>query len=510
MFTITTITLAAALAQAPEQPAATEATTTKPAATAAPAEQAPAANAQPSMPAEPPAPIAYEPPALSPQSPPIPPELAQLMKDVRWQWNLVQSYQAETDIEPGGLTDPEKMAMVGILQAIAAEKWDEALALLRPNLTDTSNPAFDFTLGNVFFQREQLDDAATMYRRTVEKFPKFRRAWKNLGMIHVRKSEFPQAIEALQKVVELGGEDSVTFGLLGYCYGNTDNPLGAESAYRHAILLDPKTKDWKLGLARAFFKQGRYPDAITLTGDLIAQNPEAVDLWMLQANAYLGSNQAMKAAQNYEIVDRLGKPTIETLNMCGDIYVNEGLYADAVRCYSRAMEMTPRGPAERGIRACRVLIARQANEESESLISAMERIYGNDLSANERKDLLKLRSRLAVAKGAGEEEAKVLAEIVALDPMDGEALILLGQYHQRTGDPDRAVFNYEAAAKIEKFEADAKVRHAQLLVSQGKYAEALPLLRAAQQVKPRENIQSYLDQVERVAKQRGAAAGAGG
>jgi len=198
MFTITTITLAAALAQAPEQPAATEATTTKPAATAAPAEQAPAASAQPAMPAEPPAPIAYEPPALSPQSPPIPPELAQLMKDVRWQWNLVQSYQAETDIEPGGLTDPEKMAMVGILQAIAAEKWDEALALLRPNLTDTSNPAFDFTLGNVFFQREQLDDAATMYRRTVEKFPKFRRAWKNLGMIHVRKSEFPQAIEAMQ------------------------------------------------------------------------------------------------------------------------------------------------------------------------------------------------------------------------------------------------------------------------------------------------------------------------
>jgi len=46
-------------------------------------------------------------------------------------------------------------------------------------------------------------------------------------------------------------------------------------------------------------------------------------------------------------------------------------------------------------------------------------------------------------------------------------------------------------------------------VRQGKYAEALPLLRAAQQVKPRENIQSYLDQVERVAKQRGAAAGAG-
>ncbi len=81
------------------------------------------------------------------------------------------------------------------------------------------------------------------------------------------------------------------------------------------------------------------------------------------------------------------------------------------------------------------------------------------------------------------------------------------RYSRWTRDHSSAFPNEEAAAKIEKFEADAKVRHAQLLVSQGKYAEALPLLRAAQQVKPRENIQSYLDQVERVAKQRGATAG---
>jgi len=39
-------------------------------------------------------------------------------------------------------------------------------------------------------------------------------------------------------------------------------------------------------------------------------------------------------------------------------------------------------------------------------------------------------------------------------------------------------------------------------VSQGKYAEALPLLRRAQQLKPRENIQQYLEQVERVSQSR--------
>ncbi|MBZ0254926.1 tetratricopeptide repeat protein, partial [bacterium] len=120
----------------------------------------------------------------------------------------------------------------------------------------------------------------------------------------------------------------------------------------------------------------------------------------------------------------------------------------------------------------------------------------------DRKDILKLRARLAVADGTAEEEVKVLEEIVKLDPLDGEALILLGQNCNRNGQPEKAIFYYERAANIEEFEADAKVRHAQLLVSQGKYAEALPLLRRAQLVNPRENIQEYLEQVERVAKRQ--------
>ncbi|MFN9909722.1 MAG: tetratricopeptide repeat protein, partial [bacterium] len=66
-----------------------------------------------------------------------------------------------------------------------------------------------------------------------------------------------------------------------------------------ALLLDPKSKDWQLGLARTFFKQERWADAIALTQRLIAEKPAQTDLWLLQANAFIGSGQPMKAAQNY-------------------------------------------------------------------------------------------------------------------------------------------------------------------------------------------------------------------
>ena len=50
-------------------------------------------------------------------------------------------------------------------------------------------------------------------------------------------------------------------------------------------------------------------------------------------------------------------------------------------------------------------------------------LRGAQLQADERKDLLKLRARLAVAEGASDVDVRVLEEVVALDPLDGDALI---------------------------------------------------------------------------------------
>jgi len=174
----------------------------------------------------------------------------------------------------------------------------------------------------------------------------------------------------------------------------------------------------------------------------------------------------------------------------------------AVGSYVRALEKQPDGSAERAIRASKVLITRGALDATKTLIQRIEELHGTKIGESDRKDLLKLRARIAVAEGAGAEEVRVLEQIVALDPLDGEALILLGQHAARNNDPEKAVFYYERAESLEKFEADARIRHAQLLVGQGKYNEALPLIRRAQELKPRDDVQRYLEQIERVAKSK--------
>lgn len=442
----------------------------------------------------------------APPAPAPPAGLFAFWKEPEFQQRFAESYLAESEYEPK-VTAGERDFLVEVAELLAtatgddvASVQDRAIVMLQKRLDPSSSASLHFMLASLLFQRERLPEAATVYDTAVGKHGTFRRAWKNLALVQVRLGNFPAATRALTRTVQLGGADALTYGLLGFALGQADDAVGAESAYRMAAMLDPTTLDYRLGLARAYFKQRRFADAASLTGAMLANHPDRADLWMLQANAFTGMNEFRKAAENLELVDRLGQATADSLHLLGDIYTNEELTDLATSAYLRAIAKDQKGDTARALRAAKALAARGALADCQKVADAIEKAFPGKLDEAARKDLLKLRARIAVATGAGEEEARVLEQIVALDPLDGEALILLGQYHVRRGEPDLAILQYERAAGITASEADAKVRHAQLLVGQARYAEALPLLRRAQQVKPRENIQQFLDQVERIAQ----------
>jgi len=251
------------------------------------------------------------------------------------------------------------------------------------------------------------------------------------------------------------------------------------------------------------FKQNKYEDAAALLDVLIERFPDKTDFWLLQAQTYLGMKQPLKAAGDLEALVLLDKATVDSLQTLGDIYVNESLPALASRAYCRAIDADAKQPVARLLRAAEMLAARGALPQSREVTSRIHQVLDAGLSDDERHKLLKLEARLSMAEGADSDEtAAVLESLVKLDPLDGEALMLLGQHYQRRNQPDKAIFDYERAESIEACEANAKIRHAQLLVAMGRYSDAIPLLRRAHDLKPREDIARYLEQVERIAKAR--------
>lgn len=447
---------------------------------------------------------AFRPTAPPPDAEPGSPEHAAvlaLLRDPAQAQRFAQSWISETDVEPrvGAL---EGEAYQQIVAAMAAEDTPLALQLLAAQRGPAGNAMFDFMEGNLRYQGEELEAAVAAYREAVVKHPRFRRAWGNLALACARSGDFSGAIEGFSRVVALGGADSTTYALLGIAHTNQRDYLAAESAFRMATLLDPASQEWRMGLAECLFKQGRFDDAVALCDSLLAVSPERAELWLLQANAHARMGRPLDAAENLEVLHGLGKGTPDTFNLLGDIYVNERLFDLARESYARAFESAPDAGARRAVRAAGDLAARGALDESRTLIERVEELAAASLDESLRMQVLKLRARIAVASGAGDEQVRILEQIVALDPLDGEALLLLGQHYGRSGDPERAVLYFDRASGMPEHEAEAARGKAQVFVRMGLYADALPLLRKAQTLDPRESVQQYLEQVERFATAR--------
>jgi len=428
-------------------------------------------------------------------------ELAALWNDPTFQKQFVGTYGINAEIEPR--VTPDEVKLLESVRPLMADDLPGAEALLIKKMKPDGSAMLDFTLGSIQFQQDRMPDALANYTKAVEKFPSFRRAWRNLGLIHARDGRNDEAITAFTKMIELGGGDGYSYGLLGSVYAAKQDYQAAEAAYRNALLLQPESTDWRLGLTTCAFRQKKYEDAATLLDVLIVRYPDNAKFWLLQANTYLGMKEPFKAAQNLESLDILGKSTVDSLNMLGDIYVSENLMDLAVDAYLRAIDLDPEQSVARSMRSAEALAVRGALPQAWLVAARMRSVWEARLDDAERGRLLKLEARISMADGPGSAEtAKVLEEILALDPLDGEVLMLLGQHYSSANEPDRSMFYYERAESLEKFEVKARIYHARVLVGLGRYADAVPLLRRAQELKPSEDVARYLEQVERIAKAR--------
>lgn len=246
----------------------------------------------------------------------------EILQDPEWRKRFLGSYGFLSGQEP-----PIKQQELELLREVIdlmKVNLPAATARLQAASGPDSSAALDFILANLYFQGGSLDQAKTAYQNAIGKFPDFRRAQKNLGLLLVQEQDFATAATHLAKAVDLGDRGGRNYGLLGYCYLNLDNAFAAEVAYRNAMLQEPDSRDWKLGLARALLSMNKNEEAVALFNGMIADDPDDTTAWMLQANAYLALDQPAQAAVNLETVQLLGKAEPSTLKLLGDIYMNEG------------------------------------------------------------------------------------------------------------------------------------------------------------------------------------------
>ena len=126
-------------------------------------------------------------------------------------------------------------------------------------------------------------------------------------------------------------------------------------------------------------------------------------------------------------------------------------------CILRPLKRTPPKPGE-GVAARADSGQPRGRDEARKLFAKI-RGTGSGLSGADELKLLKLNRRWRWPD-EGEKAIQTLEQIIQKDPLDGEALLLAGDYFAKNGQREKAEFRYQPRRRS-GFEADAFVKHAQ-------------------------------------------------
>lgn len=373
------------------------------------------------------------------------------------------------DREPE-MTETEHALYEKIVPMVATQP-ELALKLLESMMaaTDTS-PAFDFVLGNVYFEQKKLTEAEARYKRAVGKFPTFIRAWDNLGVLYYTVGRYADAVPCFSKVITLGEWLPRNLGLMAYCLAQSGNSLAAEMAYTQAYALEPTNTDWIEGLLSTYLDSGQVAQAESLLRQLVRLKPREIHFWRLLVRNLVTQDRKLDAIAMLEVASSLGVLDDDGIVMMGDLFVDLKMHGEAVLTYARVSKGAAPIGVERMLRYARALIAERNLPLAEMTILAASAM---ELPKESKAGLLQAKAELARAREDWKQARAFWEELVSLDPLNGRAQLDLGQAYQRLGEPDRATFALEAAAAVAESAFVANLHLANLKVKTGHYPEAL-------------------------------------
>ncbi len=124
------------------------------------------------------------------------------------------SYGILAEYEPA-ISNEEKLVLRTLMDAIKSNP-KSAITALEPQIKPKTSAAFDFILANLYFQQGNITNAEKYYNKATRKFPNFRRAYKNLGLVQVQAGNYKLAVKTISKSIELGAVDGRSYGRQGY------------------------------------------------------------------------------------------------------------------------------------------------------------------------------------------------------------------------------------------------------------------------------------------------------
>lgn len=403
--------------------------------------------------------------------------------------NVSNSFLKEREPE---MTAEEYALYERVVDMIATSP-DFALRMLEGMMDDKEppSPAFEFILGNVYYGADQVAPAEKYFRSAVTRYPTFLRAWVNLGILYYTTNRFPDAIACFSQAVVLGDREPATFGLLGYCLEKADKIVPAEMAYMQALSGDPDNTDWMEGLLRIYIQGRQFGRAESLAKDLVAARPKENRYWLTYAHVLISQSRKVDAMVVLETARRAGAAGTEELVLLGDLFAEQHLVAEALALYDQVAGSAPERGEQKLLQAARLFLGAGRLDEAEQAVAAVLR----NPSASGRIPALVLQADLLMARARWAEARARAEEVLAVAPLNGPALLIVGRSHAEDHDLPRAAFAFEAALRSPESAYRARLELAGIELRNRRYEQAAAHLEKALGIQESDTVRNHLVRV---------------
>lgn len=407
---------------------------------------------------------------------------------------FLANYGVHSDIEPK-LAQADRPLREAILPLLRSNP-KKAIELIQRSESAKANPAFLNVLGNLYYQLGDYAQAESALKASLSKFPSFRRSWRTLGLVYIQRADYQAAIEPFLKVIELGGSDAQSYGLLAYAYLNQEKYESSLSAYRMARMFRPDSVDFRRGQAECLMRTHQEKAAIALFDELLQEHPNDWTLWIGQANAYLTIGQNHQAIANLQLVVDGGHEDDAISLLLGDLFLTEGLSKLALNRFLQWASTTSNPNSDILLKPLNSLLARIEFEAARNYLKVIKDNHSAKLNEPQQLMLKTAEAQIELEQGDRTRAKALLDQIIERDPLNGRAFLLLGDFYLGEAAFEEAEFHFERAQSIDATEIEGLIGLGRLEVQRRRLPEAVTYLRAALSKDPRPNLKTYLEAVE--------------
>jgi tetratricopeptide (TPR) repeat protein len=218
---------------------------------------------------------------------------------------------------------------------------EDALALsVRALLIEPNNPSIYFNIGLIYVKQKQLAPAIEALEHAVALKPEMSKARLLLANTYVAGGKPESAINTLQEGLKLNPQSPELMISLGDADVKGGHLVEAENEFRASIAVR-ESVGARIGLARVYRLQHRYPEAIAEMTSLLQKQPNALDARLELGVGFYESGDRQAAMREFEAFSHAQPDRAEGYYYLGLIDLDENRVREAVAYLKQALEFAP-------------------------------------------------------------------------------------------------------------------------------------------------------------------------